>query len=198
MLPRIDWSLRTRSKCCFELGKRHSVSLELCRLPPFMVFHTTERRNHPCDVQHPCTVLFGFCSLLGRYLPVGQAEPYARHSIQAYQCLQMSVAYYAIIEGLIQRRIHPSLFWWSSIFPVGTVVTAMSSLGKDLDSPAFRVLAIILFTFLFLIYLVNASFTIPMTLSGELLGLPKRNDFCIKGLPHSHSWSGRPRHDHIT
>ena len=105
----------------------------------------------------------------------------------------MCVDYYAIIEGLCRRDIHPSLFWWSTIFPVGTVVTALTSLGNAMDSPAFRILAIILFTFLFCMYIVNATFTIPMTLSGELLGLPKRKIWPIGFLTHEHPWARFPR-----
>jgi tellurite resistance protein TehA-like permease len=95
----------------------------------------------------------------------------------------MCVDYFAIVEGLFYHRIHPSLFWWSSIFPVGTVVTAFAGLGAAMDSPAMKVVSVIIFTFLLVIYFINASFTIPMTLSGELLGLPKRFDLRI---PHGH------------
>jgi hypothetical protein len=35
------------------------------------------------------------------------------------------IDYYAIIGDLASGQIHPSLFWWSTIFPVGTVVTAL-------------------------------------------------------------------------
>jgi tellurite resistance protein TehA-like permease len=105
----------------------------------------------------------------------------------------MCVDYYAIVEGFIARDIHPSLFWWSSIFPVGTVVTALMSLGASMNSPAFRVLAVILFTFLFCIYVVNACFTVPMTLSGELLGLPKRRIWLTRSCKHEHGWARFPR-----
>jgi tellurite resistance protein TehA-like permease len=89
----------------------------------------------------------------------------------------MIVSYYAIIEGLVRHTIHPSLFWWSTIFPVGTVVAAFASLGKDLDSPAFKIISVIIFIFLVSIYIVDACFTIPMTLSGEFLGLQKSSRF---------------------
>jgi tellurite resistance protein TehA-like permease len=83
----------------------------------------------------------------------------------------MCVDYYALFSGLVRRQIKPSLFWWSSIFPVGTVVTALSGLGGELDSKAYRVCAIILFVFLFAIYVVNAIMTVPLTLNGQFLGL---------------------------
>jgi len=83
----------------------------------------------------------------------------------------MCVDYYAIINGLVRRKIKPSLFWWSTIFPAGTVVTALAGLGGATDSAAFRICACILFTVLVLIYVVNTIFTVPMTLSGRFLGL---------------------------
>ena len=110
----------------------------------------------------------------------------------------MCIDYYAIIEGLLSRQIHPSLFWWSTIFPVGTVVTALAGLGIAMDSPAFRISAVILFAFLFCIYVVNASFTIPMALSGELFGLPKRTEWFTQGLKHQHSWGRFPRKARMT
>jgi tellurite resistance protein TehA-like permease len=83
----------------------------------------------------------------------------------------MLVDYYALVSGFIRREIKPSLFWWSSIFPVGTVVTALSGLGNAMDSVAFKVCACILLGVLVVIYLVNAVMTVPMTLSGKFLGL---------------------------
>lgn len=81
---------------------------------------------------------------------------------------------------------------------MGTVVTAFTSLGNDMDSPAFKILAIIVFCFLFCVYLLNASFTIPMTLSGELLGLPKRNIWPRHSLDTEHGWAKFPRGKRIT
>ena len=107
----------------------------------------------------------------------------------------MCVDYYAIAEGLIHHKIHPSLFWWSSIFPVGTVVTAFAGLGDALDSPAMKVVSVIIFVFLLVIYFINASFTIPMTLSGELLGLPKKFDLKVplREKHEHHAWATFPR-----
>lgn len=110
----------------------------------------------------------------------------------------MCVDYYAIIEGLFYHKIHVSLFWWSSIFPVGTVVTAFAGLGAAMDSPAMKVVSVIIFTFLVCIYFFNASFTIPMTLSGELLGLPKRFDLKIPHGQCHHAWSNFPRKERCT
>ncbi|KPI36519.1 Sulfite efflux pump SSU1 [Cyphellophora attinorum] len=100
----------------------------------------------------------------------------------------MCVDYYALVTGLIRRKIHPSLFWWSSIFPVGTVVTALSGLGKDLDSPAFKICSIILFVFLLCIYFVNWGFTVPMTWSGKFLGLEPRVDRLDDASKSGHHW----------
>ena len=83
----------------------------------------------------------------------------------------MIVDYYAFISGVLRRQIKVSLFWWSSIFPVGTVVTALSGLAVELDSVAFKICAIVLFMVLLLLYIVNTLFTIPLTISGKLLGI---------------------------
>lgn len=83
----------------------------------------------------------------------------------------MCIAYYALVSGFLRRQIKPSLFWWSSIFPVATVVTALTGLGVAMDSAAFRICACILFVVLVLIYVANTIMTVPMTLSGKFLGL---------------------------
>lgn len=92
----------------------------------------------------------------------------------------MCVDYYALIEGVFRRTIPASLFWWSSIFPVGTVVTALAGLGTALDSNAFRTCAVILFVVLVIIYVANWIMTIPMTLNGKWLGV----EFGGKGRMH--------------
>jgi tellurite resistance protein TehA-like permease len=83
----------------------------------------------------------------------------------------MFIAYYALVSGFLRRQIKPSLFWWSSIFPVATVVTALTGLGFAMDSTAFRICACILFVALVLIYIANSIMTVTMTLSGKFLGL---------------------------
>ena len=102
------------------------------------------------------------------------------------------VAYYAILEDMLRKRTHPSLAWWSTIFPVASVATAFETLAEELDSDAFRVLATGLIIFLFVIYFVDAAFTLPMTLSGRLLGIRRRHGL-LEGAPLGHAWSGLPR-----
>jgi tellurite resistance protein TehA-like permease len=87
----------------------------------------------------------------------------------------MLIDYFAIIEGLWTRKIHASLFWWSTIFPVSTVASSLATLGQAANSPAFKVIAVAVFVFLCCIYLVNLYLTIRLVLNGELLGscLPK-------------------------
>lgn len=85
------------------------------------------------------------------------------------------LSYFAIAEALVQRKLHLGLIWWSTIFPMGTMATALISLSHELDSCVFRGLAATLLVWLVLIYIFNACFTIPMTFSGRLLGVPRRN-----------------------
>ena len=103
------------------------------------------------------------------------------------------VDFYALIEGFVKRKIHPSLFWWSSIFPLATVATALTTLGNDMESSAFKIMAVVLFVYLTCVYFLNAVFTVPMTLSGELFGLPKRKVWFTRGLEHEHGWAKFPR-----
>jgi len=86
------------------------------------------------------------------------------------------ISYFAIAEALIKRKLHLGLIWWSTIFPVGTMATAFISLSHELDSSVFKGLAATLLVWLVMIYAFNTCFTIPMTLTGKLLGVPRKND----------------------
>jgi tellurite resistance protein TehA-like permease len=74
------------------------------------------------------------------------------------------MAYFAIIQALMQRKLHFGLTWWSTIFPMGTVATATADLGIAMDSPAFKVVACIILLFLSLIFVTNTLLTVPMVL----------------------------------
>jgi tellurite resistance protein TehA-like permease len=77
------------------------------------------------------------------------------------------MAYFAIIQALIQRKLHFGLTWWSTIFPMGTVATATADLGTAMNSPVFKVVASIILVFLSLIFVVNTLLTVPMVLKGR-------------------------------
>ena len=80
------------------------------------------------------------------------------------------LAYFAMFQALLQRRLHFGLVWWSAIFPMGTVATALEDLGVAMDSSAFKVLACIVLVWLLLFFFGNTLFTIPMILSGRMHG----------------------------
>lgn len=87
----------------------------------------------------------------------------------------MSISYFAIAKGLWTRKVHSGLFWWSSIFPVSTVVTSLAAFGQVANSPSFKFVAVVIFIFLSCIYLANSCLTIRLLWSGEFLGLPKHS-----------------------
>lgn len=118
--------------------------------------------------------------------------------ISGYAVFWLCIDYYAIVEGLIHHKIHPSLFWWSTIFPVGAFVTALIGIATALDSPAVRVIAIILFVFIICVYLFNATFTIPMTLNGEFLGLSPTRKRLTANFEDRHHWGQFPRKHRVS
>ena len=87
-----------------------------------------------------------------------------------FACFWIFMAYFALIQALINRELHFSLTWWSTIFPMGTVATACENLGDALDSSTFKVLACIILVFLMLFFIGNTLFTVPMILSGRVHG----------------------------
>jgi len=101
------------------------------------------------------------------------------------------VAYFAIINGLWHKSIPPSMVWWSTIFPMGTVVTAFLTLSTEMDSSAFRGLTAGLLVFLLINYFINAAFTIPMTFSGKMFGIRRTHPF-LHGVPSGPGWSALP------
>ena len=69
-------------------------------------------------------------------------------------------AVYINIDVALRRQHEYSLVWWSTIFPVATVNTAWIALASDMDSSAFRVLAVIFVLILVLGFCVNSVFTL--------------------------------------
>src|ERR1700712_2260056 len=69
------------------------------------------------------------------------------------------IAYFAIIQAMLYKRLRITLVWWSTIFPMGTVATATVQLANAMDSPAFKVVACILLVFLLMIFFTNAVLT---------------------------------------
>nr|POE88058.1 putative malic acid transport protein [Quercus suber] len=78
-------------------------------------------------------------------------------------------ALYTIIDLAFRRQHSYSLIWWSTIFPLATVDTAFIGLATSMNSPAFMVLAEGLFLILFIVYVLNAGFTLMQIAQGKLL-----------------------------
>lgn len=79
------------------------------------------------------------------------------------------IAVCAILEGAFRREISWSMMWWSTIFPLGTMNTAMLVYAVEMDSPAWRVLTAGLLVLLVVNYLVNCGYTIYNVMWGTLL-----------------------------
>ncbi|KAF1989368.1 hypothetical protein K402DRAFT_390945 [Aulographum hederae CBS 113979] len=76
----------------------------------------------------------------------------------------------ALLEAAFKGQFKQfTLFWWSTIFPMGTMCTSFLLLGTEMDSPTFRVLATGLFLLLLVDYFVCWGFTIKGVWRGELL-----------------------------
>jgi tellurite resistance protein TehA-like permease len=77
------------------------------------------------------------------------------------------------IYAMIRRAVRRELFWthaWNSIiFPTGTLVTSMELFALEMDSPAFRVVAVGMLIVLVVVFLVNLSFVIAKVGKGDLL-----------------------------
>jgi C4-dicarboxylate transporter/malic acid transport protein len=75
----------------------------------------------------------------------------------------------ALTLRAVRRGLPFTLTWWSSIFPVGTVVTGTSDLALVSGSDLFRAAAVLFFTGLVVAWLAVAVRTAAGTWSGRLL-----------------------------
>jgi tellurite resistance protein TehA-like permease len=86
--------------------------------------------------------------------------------------LFMIFALWVLLERAIlgEYKAHGyGLIWWSTIFPIATVNTAFIFFAKELDSPAFRVLAAMFLVGLLVVYFVNVAFTLRDIFQRKLL-----------------------------
>lgn len=67
---------------------------------------------------------------------------------------------YAIIDAVVRREAKWTPAWYSTVFPTGTMNTALVLFSEQFDSPAFRVLATGLLILLTINLLLNAFYTI--------------------------------------
>ncbi|KAJ9618651.1 hypothetical protein H2203_008853 [Taxawa tesnikishii (nom. ined.)] len=71
----------------------------------------------------------------------------------------ITVAWYIVIEAML-HKLPFNLTWWSMIFPMGVLTTALINLSVAMDSPAFRGLSTALLLFLLIIYFYNLVMTL--------------------------------------
>ncbi|UPX11034.1 uncharacterized protein EKO05_0001660 [Ascochyta rabiei] len=90
--------------------------------------------------------------------------------------LWITVAWYMILEAVVQRRMPYSLTWWSMIFPMGVYTTALINLSIAMNSDAFRGLSAALLIFLVILYFMNWGFTIGRLVTGVALGIPQQRE----------------------
>ncbi|KAI9695317.1 MAG: hypothetical protein M1820_008724 [Bogoriella megaspora] len=80
------------------------------------------------------------------------------------------VALFGIFEAAFKLQFKTySMTWYATIFPIGTLNTALLYLGVELDSPTFRVLTVALYMALLISFLVNLVFTIWGIFFGDIL-----------------------------
>jgi tellurite resistance protein TehA-like permease len=105
----------------------------------------------------------------------------------------ITVSWYIVIESLVKKNLPFGMTWWSLIFPIGKLVTALSAreplltepgvfttallnLSNSLNSDAFRGLTAALLIFLFIVYFVNWGGTIWRISQGVALGIPQQRE----------------------
>lgn len=89
-----------------------------------------------------------------------------------FGCFLLVISLAAICEGIVKREIGWSMTFWSTIFPMGTMNTAMLLFAGAMDSPAWRVLTTALLIILVIDYLVCWGYTLYNIIWGDLL-IPK-------------------------
>ena len=83
---------------------------------------------------------------------------------------------------MVERAYHKQLRWtpaWNAIiFPNSTLTTSFLIFGIEMDSPAYRVIAVIFIIALVIVYLINLGFTLVRIWQGKLLIV--REDWRVK------------------
>jgi len=79
------------------------------------------------------------------------------------------VALFAVVEGAFKKQLTYSMMWWSTIFPLATLVTAWEVLATEMNSPTFKVLATALVIIIVISYFMNWAFTIVHLFKGTLI-----------------------------
>ena len=85
---------------------------------------------------------------------------------------------YGILDATVRRETKWTPAWYSTIFPTGTMNSALFLFSEEMDSPIFRVLATGLLIILILSYIFNILFTIRGIARGQVLIV--REDYRLK------------------
>lgn len=80
--------------------------------------------------------------------------------IFGFDLFWIALAVFVMLDAAFQRKLTFSLSAWGLIFPAGTANTALIAFAGNMDSPAFRVIATILFVILLIVYFANWAFTL--------------------------------------
>jgi tellurite resistance protein TehA-like permease len=81
----------------------------------------------------------------------------------------MTYAVYGILEATFKKEVKWTPAWYSTIFPTGTMNSAMIFFSQEMDSPTWRVLATGLLFILIISALANLAFTIRGVARGQVL-----------------------------
>ena len=76
---------------------------------------------------------------------------------------------YGILDAVIKKEAKWTPAWYSTIFPAGTMCSALTLFSEQMDSPTFRVLSTGLLIILVLNVIVNFGFTVRAIAKREVL-----------------------------
>lgn len=85
-----------------------------------------------------------------------------------------------MLERAVKRELHWTPAWNGIIFPNSTLTTSFLLFAIDLDSPAYRVITVIMIIALVIVYLVNLVYTVLRVSQGKLLIV--REDWRVRKL----------------
>ena len=76
---------------------------------------------------------------------------------------------FAMVDKSFRRELKWAPTWNSIIFPTGTLTTSTSLFAIEMNSPAWKVITVILIITLVVLYFINLAFTIVRVSQGKLL-----------------------------
>lgn len=111
----------------------------------------------------------------GTFLQAGSASGVQSSSVMlslflfGFGVFLLFVSMCAILEVAWKGQIQFNFGFWSTIFPMGTMNTAMLVYSTEMDSPTWRVLTVGLFIILVVDFLLYLVFTVHHSWTGNLL-----------------------------